>query len=108
MPSSVAGSLRAARVADDPVPHRRGQVQAEAVALERVDHAQRVLVVHERQAEALGQAAVERVLAHVAEGRVAEVVAEPDRLGQVLVEASARATVREICVTSSVCVSRVR
>ena len=38
-------------------------------------------------AAALAQRRVERVLAGVAEGRVAEVVAEPDRLGQVLVEA---------------------
>ncbi len=37
-------------------------------------------------AEALAQAAVEHVLADVPERRVAEVVAEPDRLGEVLVE----------------------
>ena len=37
--------------------------------------------------EALAHALVEHRLAGVAEGRVAEVVAEPDRLGQVLVEA---------------------
>ena len=36
---------------------------------------------------ALAQRGVESALAGVAEGRVAEVVAEPDRLGQVLVEA---------------------
>ena len=59
-------------------------------------------------AEALAQAAVEHVLADVPERRMAEVVAEPDRLGEVLVQRSARATVREIAVTSSVCVSRVR
>ena len=57
-----------------------------AVALERVDDAQRVLVVEERRAEALAQAAVQRLLADVPERRVAEVVAEPDRLDQVLVE----------------------
>ena len=39
-----------------------------------------------RCAEALGQALVERLLADVAERRVPEVVAEPDRLGQVLVQ----------------------
>ena len=58
-----------------------------AVALEHVDHPQRVLVVLEAAAAALAQRRVERLLAGVAEGRVAEVVAEPDRLGQVLVEA---------------------
>ena len=36
---------------------------------------------------AIAQRRVERALAGVAEGRVPEVVAEPDRLGQVLVEA---------------------
>ena len=41
----------------------------------------------EAAAAALAQRGVERVLAGVAEGRVAEVVAEPDRLGQVLVQA---------------------
>jgi hypothetical protein len=53
---------------------------------EHVDDAQRVLVVAEAAAEALARAAVQHVLADVAEGRVAEVVAEPDRLHQVLVE----------------------
>ena len=57
-----------------------------AVALQHVDDAQRVLVVAEAAAEALVQRAVERLLAGVAEGRMAEVVAEPDRLGQVLVQ----------------------
>ena len=85
-PSSVAGSRRAARVADDAVAHLLGEVQAAAVALERVDDAQRLLPVVEVAAEALAQAAVEHVLADVAERRVTEVVAEPDRLGQVLVE----------------------
>ena len=72
---------------DDAVAHRLGQVQALAVALERVDDPQRMLVMLERQAEPLGQAAVEHVLADVPERRVAEVVAEPDRLDQVLVQA---------------------
>ena len=40
----------------------------------------------EAAAEALAQARVEHALADVAERRVAEVVPEPDRLGQVLVE----------------------
>jgi hypothetical protein len=35
----------------------------------------------------LAQRLVKRLLADVAEGRVAEVVAEPDRLGQILVQA---------------------
>ena len=63
----------------------------------------------EAAAAALAQGGVERLLAGVAEGRVAEVVAEPDRLGQVLVQAAApRATVRAIPQASSVWVRRVR
>jgi hypothetical protein len=45
-----------------------------------------VLVVVKAPPRALLQGPVERLLADVAERRVAEVVAEPDRLGQVLVE----------------------
>ena len=73
---------RAAGVAQDAVAHRLGQVQA----LEHVDHPQRVLVVAEAAPEALAPAAVEHVLADVPERRVPDVVPEPDRLGQVLVE----------------------
>ena len=73
---------RPARVPQDPVAHRRGQVQA----LQHVDHPQRVLVVPEPAAEALARAAVQHVLADVAERRVAEVVPEPDRLREVLVQ----------------------
>ena len=81
---------RPAGVAEDAVAHRLGQVQAAPVALEHVDDAQRVLVVAEAvAAEALAQAAVERLLADVPERRVTEVVAEPDRLDQVLVERAA-------------------
>ena len=57
-----------------------------AVALEHVDDPQRVLVVAEAPAEALVQRTVERLLAGVPERRMAEVVAQPDRLGQVLVQ----------------------
>ena len=72
---------------EDAVADLLGQVQPLPVALQHVDHPQRVLVVLEAAAAALAQRRVERLLAGVAEGRVAEVVAEPDRLGQVLVEA---------------------
>ena len=73
---------RAAGVAQDAVAHRRGQVEP----LDHVDDAQRVLVVAEAAAEARAPGAVEHVLADVPERRVAEVVPEPDRLRQVLVE----------------------
>ena len=76
-----------AGVVEDPVADLFGQVQPLPVALEGVDDPQRVDVVLEAGVAALAQSRVERALAGVAEGRVAEVVAEPDRLGQVLVEA---------------------
>ena len=82
MPSSVAGSPAPARMPQDPVPHRRGQVQP----LQHVDHPQRVLVVAEPAPEALARAAVQHVLPDVAERRVPEVVPEPDRLREVLVQ----------------------
>ena len=72
---------------EDPVAHLLGEVQPAPVALEVLDDAQRVLVVPEAAAEALAQDAVERRLARVAERRMPEVVAEPDRLGQILVQA---------------------
>ena len=86
-PSLQRRRLVGAGVVEDAVAHLLGQVQAAAVALEHLDHPQRVDVVLEAAAAALVQRRVERLLAGVAEGRVAEVVAEPDRLGQVLVEA---------------------
>ena len=85
-PSSVAGAFGAG-VVEDAVAHLPGEVDAAAVALEHVDDAQRVLVVAEAEPEALAQQRVERLLARVAERRVAEVVAEPDRLDEVLVQA---------------------
>ena len=74
-------------VVEDAVAHLFGEVEPPAVALQHVDHPQRVDVVLEPPAAALAQRRVEGLLAGVPERRVAEVVAEPDRLGQVLVEA---------------------
>ena len=79
------GQLRAG-VAQDPVAHRLGEVQAAAVALEHLDDAQGVLVVAEAAPEARLERAVERLLPRVPERRVPEVVAEADRLGEVLVQ----------------------
>src|SRR5919201_621428 len=74
------------RVLQDPVPHLGGEVQAAPVALEHVHHAQRVLVVPEAAPVALADDLVERLLAGVPERRMAEIVPEPDRLGQILVQ----------------------
>ena len=74
-------------VVEDAVAHLVREVEAAAVALEHVDDAQRVLVVAEAALEALAQRAVEPGLAGVPEGRVPEIVAEADGLGEVLVEA---------------------
>ena len=86
LPSSVAGS--GARPEWLTIPSRTGvrQVQALAVTLERVDDPQRLLVMLERGAEAFAEAAVEHVLADVAERRVPKVVTEPDRLDEVLIQ----------------------
>ena len=62
----------------------------------------------EAAVEALAQARVERLLPGVAERRVAHVVAEPDRLGQILVQAQRPRDARAIPVVSSVWVMRVR
>ena len=70
------------RVACDAVANFPRQVQARAVVLEDVDDAQALLVV----IEAAGHELVDDALAGVAERRVAEIVAERDRLGQLLVE----------------------
>ena len=79
--------LRRAGVVEDPVAHLLGQVQPAAVALEHVDDTQRVLVVAEAAARtAPASACVERLLPGVAERRVPEIVAEPDRLDEVLVQ----------------------
>ena len=69
-----------------------GQIQAverRVARFEQVDHAQALEVVLEAVAGRvdLAQALVERVLAGVAERRVAEVVGERNRLAQVLVQA---------------------
>ena len=70
------------RVLGDAVAHFPGEVQAAAVVLEDVDDAQALLVV----VEAAGHQAVDDPLAGVAERRVAEIVAERDRFGQLFVQ----------------------
>ena len=85
MPSSVSGSFGPVWLR---IPSRTscGQIEAAAVALEHVDDPERVLVVAEAPVEPLAQRLVERLFARVAERRVPEVVAEPDRLDEVLVQ----------------------
>ncbi len=85
-PSLERGGRGRSRVVQDAVPDLVRQIQPAAVALQVLDDTQRVLVVAEptprRGLERVGQ----RLLAGVAERRVSEVVAERDRLGQVLVQ----------------------
>ena len=59
-------------------------VEGGVAALERGDDAQRLRIVVE--AAGIGEAAVERALAGMAERRMAEVVGERQRLAQILVE----------------------
>ena len=68
-----------ARMREDAVAHLLGQVQL-------LGDPQRLLVVPEAGAELLAQARVELLLARMPERRVARVVPEPDRLGQILVQ----------------------
>ena len=73
-------------VLDEPGKGWLGEIQAVefgVAALERGDDAQRMAVVVE--AAMIGHAGVERILAGMAERGVAEVVAERDRLGEVVV-----------------------
>ncbi len=72
----------ALRVARDSVAHLPREVEALTLVLEHVDDAQALLVV----VEATRDQVVQHPLAGMAEGRVAEVVAERDGLGQLLVE----------------------
>ena len=67
-------------VGEDPVADLAGEVH-------RLRDPQRLLVVAEAAAEALLEHVIERLLAGVPERRMAHVVAEPDRLGQILVQA---------------------
>ena len=85
-PALQRGRQLRAGVAQDAVAHRLGEVEAAAVALEHLDHAQGMLVVAEAPPEARLQRAVERLLAGVPERRVPEVVPEADRLREVLVQ----------------------
>ena len=95
-------------VAQDAVAYLLGEVEPAAVALEHVDHPQRVLVVAKAAPEALLQARVERLLADVAEGGWPRSCPRPIASVRSSFSRSARATVREIPHASSVCVSRVR
>ena len=58
--------------------------------------------------EAPGHDGVEQPLSGVAEGGVAQVVAQGDGLGQVLIQGEGRAMVRAMRLTSRVWVMRVR
>ncbi len=71
----------------DAVPHLPGQVQPPALLFQAIDHAQALLAVPEPAVRhELAIDLVERRFAGVTERRVAEVVAERDRLGEVLIE----------------------
>ena len=81
-PAAVAGDAGARLgVAEDAVADWLGQVEPASVALQFVDDAQTLLVVPES-----GQRLGKRHLPGVAEWGVAEVVAQSDRLDQVLVQ----------------------
>jgi hypothetical protein len=78
--------LRRPGVIEDSVADLRRQVEPATVALDVVDDSQRMLVVAKAAAEVPAELLVEAVLPGVAERRMAEVVPQPDRLDEVLVE----------------------
>ena len=85
----VIGGGVVVRVLDDALAHAESEVEtAEAgvALLEVFDDAQGVEIVIKAQA-VLAESVVEGALAGVAEGRVADVVDQRERLGEVLVEA---------------------
>ncbi len=96
-------------VLDEPFERLLGEVQAVEIGVAALefgdDAAGRGCCGRSRRGRHAG---VERVLAGMAERRMAEVVAERDRLGEIVVETSARASARAIWATSIVWVSRVR
>ena len=97
----VRGRLLLARVREDAVADLGGQV-------ELLGDPQRLLVVPEPGTEVLVQARVELLLPRVAERRMPRVVAEPDRLGQILVQPQRTRDDAGNSVVSSVWVIRVR
>jgi hypothetical protein len=102
--------IRARAVLEDALAGLEAEVQAvvlRVAVLQFVDHPQALQVVLE--AAVPGHAGVQRVLPGVAEGRVAQVVRQGNRLDQVFVHGRrARAIERPSCATSSECVMRVR
>jgi hypothetical protein len=94
----VLGGGVVARVLDDALAHAQRQIQpAKAgVALLKPGHdAQRVQVVVEAQAQA-AQALVEGLFAGVAKGRMADVVRQRQRLGQLRIQPQRAASVRDL------------
>ena len=80
------GPRGAPGVTEDAVANARAEVQPDPIALEHLDDPQRLLVVTKAAVEALTKAGVDDRLADMAERRVAEIVSEPDRLDEILVE----------------------
>ena len=76
-----------ARMAEDGHAHLVGQIQARAIVLELVHHAQRLFIVPEGLAGHIGQSR----LSGMAERRMAQIVAVGRRLGQILIEPQAAA-----------------
>ena len=81
----MAGQLVPGVVADA-VAHLPGEVEAPAVVLQHLHHPDALLVVLEAPAPSSSSISSHDLLAGVAEGRVAQVVAERDGLGEVLVQ----------------------
>src|SRR4051794_16165708 len=73
-------------VFENSVTHLQGEVEPASFALETFDDAEGMLVVAETTRPTFAQQLIERVLACMPERRMAEVVAEADRLDEILIE----------------------
>ena len=69
-------------VAENPHTYLVGQIQSLSVLLQKIDDAQRLLIVSERMPHHL----TERNLSGMAKRRMTQVMSESDRLGQILIE----------------------
>ena len=102
--SLEGGRPHVAGVPADAVPHLPGEVEAAPVVLEHLDHPDALLVVLKAAARpSAAQHVVHDALARVAERRVAQVVAQGDRFGQVLVQTAAPGPWCGRCPTPPAC-----
>ena len=105
----AAGDQQGTVMLDEPFQRLPGQVQPVecGIAALELGHNAQALRVMVEAAKAMHRL-VERLLAGMAERRVAEIVRQRDRLGEIFVEPQGACDLRAICATSRLWVRRVR